>query len=182
MAVRSEQARDFDAVGALHRSAFGGEHGGTVARLVDALRRDDPGALSLVADEAGEVAGHVMFSRALLDAPRRLVAVQSLSPLGVAPAWQGRGIGSALIRAGLERLDERGVPLVFLEGDPRYYERAGFRPAVEQGFRKGSLRIPDPVFQVVRLSAYEPWMTGTFVYSGTFWEFDCVGRREATTD
>src|SRR4051812_21273722 len=126
MAIRTEQPSDHDAVASVHRAAFGGEHGVTVAQLVDSLRRDDPGALSLVAVEAGEVVGNVLFTRALLDAPRRLVAVQVLSPLGVAPQWQRRGAGSALVRAGLEQLDERGVPLVFLEGDPRYYSRLGF--------------------------------------------------------
>lgn len=178
MALRPEQTRDHDAVRDLHRTAFGAGHGGTVADLVDALRRDDPAALSVVAEEADGIAGHIMFSAALLDAPRRLVAVRTLSPLAVAPRWQGRGIGSALVRVGLRQLDESGVPLVFLEGDPRYYARMGFGPAVEQGFRKPSLRIPDGAFQVVRLSAYEPWMTGTLVYSPTFWEHDCVGLRE----
>jgi putative acetyltransferase len=174
MPVRPEEPSDHEAVGAVHRVAFG-DHGATVAGLVDALRRDDPEALSLVASEAGEVVGHIMFSRSLLDAPRRLVPVQTLSPLGVLPQWQRKGIGSALIRAGLERLDARGVPLVFLEGDPRYYSRAGFTAG---GFRKPSLRIPDRGVQAIRLSAYEPWMTGTFVYSSTFWEHDCVGLRE----
>lgn len=178
MPIRIEQTRDHDAVGSVHQTAFGGEHGDTVAQLVHALRRDDPAALSLVSEEAGQVVGHILFSRTLLDAPRRLVAVQTLSPLAVAPQWQRRGIGSALIRAGLQQLDERGVPLVFLEGDPRFYSRLGFSPAVEHGFRKPSLRIPDAAFQVVTLSAYEPWMTGTFVYSNTFWDYDCVGLRE----
>jgi putative acetyltransferase len=182
MPLRTEQTRDFDAVGSVHRTAFGGDHGGTVARLVDALRRDDPTVLSLVSDEADGIVGHVMFSRALLDAPRQLVAVQSLSPLAVAPEWQRGGIGSALVRAGLQQLDERGVPLVFLEGDPRYYSRLGFSPAKEHDFRKPSLRIPDGAFQVVKLSAYQPWMTGTFVYSNTFWDHDCVGRRETMSD
>ena len=45
------------------------------------------------------------------------------------------------------------------------------------GFRKPSLRIPDAAFQVMVLPAYEPWMTGTLVYSATFWEYDCVGLR-----
>jgi putative acetyltransferase len=177
MAIRPEQAGDGDAVGSVVRAAFGGDHGATVAQLVDALRRADPGALSLVAQEEGQVVGHIMFSRSLLDAPARIVPVVTLSPLGVAPGWQRRGIGTALVRDGLRRLDERGVPLVFLEGDPRYYSRLGFTPAVEHDFRKPSLRIPDPAFQVVRLSAYEPWMTGTFVYSETFWTYDCVGLR-----
>jgi putative acetyltransferase len=180
MALRIEQPHHYDPVGAVHRSAFGAEHGSTVAQLVDALRRDDPAALSLVSEEADEVVGHIMFSRALLDAPRQLVAVQSLSPFAVAPQWQRRGIGSDLVRAGLRRLDERGIPLVFLEGDPGYYSRLGFSRAVENGFRKPSLRMPDEAFQVVKLSAYEPWMAGTFVYSDTFWAYDCVGLREVT--
>ncbi|GAA0911655.1 GNAT family N-acetyltransferase [Virgisporangium aurantiacum] len=175
MPIRTEHVRDHDAVASLQRAAFGGDHGVTVAELVDALRSD---ALSLVFEEDGEVVGHIMFSPALLDAPRRLVPVQTLSPLAVTPPRQGRGIGSALVRAGLEAMDERGVPLVFLEGDPGYYSRLGFTPGADHGFRKPSLRIPDGGFQVVRLSAYEPWMTGTFVYRNAFWDHDCVGLRE----
>jgi putative acetyltransferase len=175
--VRVELSGDHAAVAAVHKRAFG-EHGDVVARLVEALRWDDPDALSLVAEADGEVVGHVMFSGSRLDAPRRLVPVQVLSPLGVLPERQRQGIGSALIRTGLDLLDARGVPLVFLEGDPRYYVRAGFVPGGERGFRKPSLRIPDPAFQVAALSTYEPWMTGTLVYSATFWDHDCVGLRD----
>ena len=179
MLLRSEQDRDHDAVRSVHRSAFGEGHGDTVAGLVDALREADPAALSLVAEEDGEVVGHVMISRALLDAPRRLVPVGTLSPLAVVPARQRRGIGAGLVRQALREADERGLPLVFLEGDPAYYSRHGFRSAAVEGFRKPSLRIPDAGFQVFRLSAAEPWMTGTFVYPDTFWEHDCVGLRDA---
>lgn len=177
MDIREERADDHDAVERVHRRAFG-DHGDVVARLVGALRQDDPDSLSLVADSSGEVVGHVMFSRSLLDTPRRLVPVQVLSPLAVLPEQQRRGLGSALIRTGRQLLDARGVPLVFLEGDPRYYSRAGFAPGVDRGFRKPSLRIPDAAFQVSTLSAYEPWMTGTLVYSATFWDHDCVGLRD----
>lgn len=46
------------------------------------------------------------------------------------------------------------------------------------GFRRPSLRIPEPAFQVLRLDSWEPWMTGTLVYSRIFWDLDCVGLRE----
>jgi putative acetyltransferase len=161
----------------VHRRAFEDE-GEVVAGLVEALLRDDPAALSVVAEESGEVVGHVLITRSLLDAPPRLVEVGVLSPLGVRPDRQGQGIGTALVRRGLELADQRRVPVVFLEGSPRYYPRLGFRPGADLGFRKPSLRIPDAAFQAVTLSAYEPWMTGTLVYSSTFWDSDCVGLRD----
>jgi putative acetyltransferase len=178
--IRSEQPQDRAAVRALHLAAFG-DHGLVVADLVDALRdavAPDSG-LSLVAVDAdGDIVGHVMFTRGLLDARLRLVEVQVLSPVAVLPVRQGGGIGSALIRAGLEIMVERSVPVVFLEGDPRYYSRLGFAAGAEQGFRKPSLRIPDAAFQAVRLPTHQPWMTGTFVYSEIFWRHDAVGLRD----
>jgi putative acetyltransferase len=170
---------DRSAVRAVHLAAFG-DHGQVVANLVDDLRdaiaRGD--GLSLVAEERDQIVGHVMFSTSLLDAPKRLVPVQVLSPIGVLPARQKQGVGTTLIRRGLELLVERNVPLVFLEGPPAYYSRVGFQPAGPHGFRKPSLRIPDAAFQVLRLPTYEPWMTGTLVYAEPFWRHDAVGLRD----
>lgn len=159
--------------------AFGDE-GSMVADLVDTLRDGIAagGGLALVAEVDGQVAGHVMFTRSLLDAPRRLVEVQVLSPLGVLPGRQRQGIGSALVRHGLKIVADRGAPLVFLEGSPRYYPRFGFVPGGTLGFRKPSLRIPDAAFQVATLPAYESWMTGTLVYAEPFWRHDAVGLRD----
>jgi putative acetyltransferase len=170
---------DWSAVRAVHLAAFAAQ-GQVVANLVDHLRdavaRGE--GLSLVAEERDQIVGHVMFSPSLLDAPKRLVPVQVLSPIGVVPACQRQGVGAALIRRGLELLIGRNVPLVFLEGPPTYYARFGFRSAADQGFRKPSLRIPDAAFQVLRLPTYEPWMTGTLVYAETFWRHDAVGLRD----
>ena len=178
--MRAEAASDWSAVRAIHLAAFG-DHGRVVADLVDDLRpsvaRGD--GLSLVAVEREDVVGHVVFSPSLLDAPKRLVPVQVLSPIGVVPGRQRQGVGTLLIRHGLDLLRERDVPLVFLEGPPAYYARFGFEPAAAGGFRKPSLRIPDAGFQVLRLPAYEPWMTGTLVYSEAFWRHDLVGLRES---
>jgi putative acetyltransferase len=177
--VRNEQAGDHAAVRALHLAAFG-VHGRVVVELVDDLRAAIAASsgVSLVAAHRGEVVGHVMFTPSLLDAPRRLVPVQVLSPVGVVPASQGRGVGSALIRRGLQILAERSVPVVFVEGPPAYYSRFGFGPGADHGFRKPSLRIPDAAFQALPLAAYEQWMTGTLVYSEPFWRHDAVGLRD----
>ena len=179
MELRPERRDDRDAVREVQREAFG-DQGDVVARLVDALRDTVTSKLgqSIVAEDGGEIIGHVMFTTSLLDAQRRLVDVQVLSPLGVASEHQGRGVGSALVRRGLATAAEQGAPLVFLEGDPGYYSRFGFTPGGELGFRKPSLRIPDQAFQVVKLPAFEPWMGGTLVYAEVFWRFDCVGLRD----
>jgi len=119
-----------------------------------------------------------MLSASRLDAPSRLVDVYVLSPLGVAPEYQRNGIGTRLIEHAIAAADASGVPLLFLEGSPRFYGKRGFERADAAGFRSPSLRIPEPAFQVARLSGYEPWMTGTLVYSETFWVLDCVGLRD----
>jgi putative acetyltransferase len=182
--IRMEHRDDADSVAELHREAFGGDHGAVVAALVEELRAlvNGGNGLSLVAVQDGAVAGHVMFSRGLVDARSRLVPVQILSPVGVRPPSQGKGIARALIGRGLEILTQRQVPAVFLEGDPGYYGRLGFVAASPLGFRKPSLRIPDAGFQVITLRAYEPWMTGTVVYPDAFWQHDLVGLRESSAD
>lgn len=111
MGIRFERESDRPSIRALHLAAFG-DHGKVVADLVDDLRSavaKDEG-LSLVAEESDEVVGHAMLTPSWLDAPRRLVDVQVLSPVGVVPDWQKRGIGSALIRRGIELLIEGRCP------------------------------------------------------------------------
>jgi putative acetyltransferase len=173
--IRFEKPEDHSAVRLVETLAFA--HHDIVPDLVDALR-PLKGNVSLVAEEDGAVVGHVMLTVCRLDAPRSLVDVFSLSPLGVHPDHQRRGIGTALVSRALQEADAAGVPLVFLEGSPKYYGTRGFERASAAGFRAPSLRIPDHAFQVAKLSAYEPWMTGSFVYAETFWAFDCVGLRE----
>jgi putative acetyltransferase len=174
--IRAEHPAERAVVERVVADAFG-DQGAVVAELVRVLRAS-PDALSLVAERDGAVVGHVLFSTSLLDAPPRLVPVQVLSPLAVDPAHQRTGVGSALVRRGIEELTGRGAPLVFLEGSPVYYSRLGFASAGPLGFRKPSLRIPDAGFQVATLPAYEPWMTGTLVYHQAFWDHDLVGLRD----
>jgi putative acetyltransferase len=177
-AIRAETAQDHAGVRATHALAFGDPD--RVPGLVDALRAT-PAALapiSLVATVDDQVVGHVMLSACRLDADRRLVDVFSLSPMGVHPDYERRGIATHLIATALAAADEQSVPLVFVEGSPAFYGKRGFARASAHGFRAPSLRMPDPGFQVAVLSSHEPWMTGTFVYSEAFWAQDCVGLRD----
>ena len=180
VSIRSQRLgrQEREAVHAVVEAAFGD---GTVADLVDALQADEAGRLgaSLVAvDPRNHVLGHVQLSRSWLDAPTRLIEVLVLSPLAVAPHRQGEGIGGELVRAAIREAETLGAPLVFLEGSPRYYPRFGFVPGNTLGFIRPSVRIPDAAFQVIRLSSWEPWMTGQLVYSEVFWRFDAVGLRD----
>jgi putative acetyltransferase len=180
VSIRDERPEDVPEVDAMVVDAFDDPR---LRGLLRDLRRSDAwvDGLSLVADRDGDIVGHVLLTRSVLDAPSRMVDVLVLSPLAVRSDVQGRGIGSALVRHSLGRLQGGTEPLVFLEGSPAYYPRFGFVPGGQLGFRKPSLRIPDQAFQVLTLPAYEPWMTGTLVYAEAFWRNDCVGLRDQPT-
>lgn len=173
--IRPEGPADYPAIRRVVTAAFT-RHGPEVARLVQLLQRSGRSRVSLVADD-GDVVGHVLLSIGWIDAPDCLADVLVLSPLAVAPAHQGRGIGTVLIAASLEAARALNAPAVFLEGDPGYYSRHGFLRASAHGFVRPSPRIPDAAFQVVLFDAHEEWMRGPLVYNDAFWQTDSVGLR-----
>lgn len=168
--IRAERDADHAAVDALHEAAFG--DGPVIPNLVHdlrALQAPFP-VVSLVAVDAQDrPQGHVMLTHAWLDTWERLVDVMVLSPLGVHPDAQGKGLGTRLIEAALAEAEALQVPIVFLEGNPRYYGPRGFKPAVARNIRRPSLRMPDGAFQMATLSAYRPEMSGSFVYRDVHW-------------
>ena len=130
--VRIATDDDWPAIREVHRAAFGEDEGDRVVRLIDELR-SDPSLyvpdLSFVSMDGNVVAGHVLNTwNRVGDVP-----VLQLSPLGVLPAYQGQGHGSALVRAALGAVRERGEPALILEGNPKYYGRFGFVRADELG-------------------------------------------------
>jgi putative acetyltransferase len=174
--IRAYRPRDEAQVEAVVTEAFG-DHGEQVATLAEDLRRTHARA-ELVAEQEGQVIGHVLLSRSWVDARRALVDVLVLSPLSVLPGHQGRGVGSALVASSIEEARRQEVPALFLEGDPAYYSPRGFEPATSRGFTRPSVRIPEPAFQVAVLDGHEEWMTGALVYCEPFWAHDCVGLRD----
>lgn len=170
MIIRPEAEGDGAAIGEAVAAAF---RSSVEARLVEGIRASPHflPELSLVADIEGEVVGHVMISSVELvdgEVRRRIV---SLSPLAVAPAHQGTGVGSALVRAVTGRAGESGEPLVVLEGNPKYYGRFGFEWAEPLGIRTTLPSwAPPEAAQVLRLAGYDPSLRGQVVYPPAFAE------------
>lgn len=127
MQIRSFEAADEAGVDGLLKAAFPGPD---EARLVMALRAADADTLELVAEDHGEIVGAVMFSPVTARAVGGddLFGI-GLAPVAVTPDHQSRGIGTALIEAGLAYLTTLGVPWCVVLGDPDYYGRFGFAPA-----------------------------------------------------
>ena len=176
MTIRLQRTNERSAVRQVLLDAF--DDDGRVADLAEALdARPDRAGPPIVAENEGAIVGVVQLSPGWIDAPAALVEVLVLSPLGVVPAQQRRGVGRALSNAALAEALRRDAPAVFLEGDPGYYRRLGWQEATPRGFSAPSQRIPAPAFQVITLPAWEPWMVGALVYNDTFWTHDCVGLR-----
>jgi len=118
--VRPEVPADIDAIHRVNAAAFrtDGE-----ARLVDALRAAGKLTVSLVAESAGNIVGHVAFSPVALEGGMGGVG---LGPVAVAPEFQRRGFGGQLIREGLVACRQKGCRFVVVLGDPDYYGRFGF--------------------------------------------------------
>jgi putative acetyltransferase len=119
-----------------------------------------------VAEEDSVLVGHVMNTWNWLagGSPR----VLQLSPLGVLPEGQGRGHGSALVRASLDAVRARGETLLLVEGNPKYYGRFGFVRADELGLRPPPEALYDWAFQVAVLDADAALPQGQVVYSEPF--------------
>jgi putative acetyltransferase len=125
--IRSETAADVRAITAVTVAAFEpleiSRH--TEQYVVAALRSSGALKVSLVAESDGRVIGHVAFSPVTVSDGTR--DWYGLGPVSVAPACQRRGVGTALIRAGLSRLKELGARGCCLVGHPGYYGRFGFQ-------------------------------------------------------
>jgi putative acetyltransferase len=148
IAIRPERAEDGVSIFGVHAAAFATD---AEARLVQALRVGGRAVVSLVAEAAGAVVGHALFSLVTVDprpGPRPGVG---LAPLAVVPAQRRRGIGARLVAAGLEAGRRAGVGFAVVLGAPAYYSRFGFRRARAVGL--GNEYGVDEEFMVLELQA-----------------------------
>ncbi|MCC5885139.1 MAG: N-acetyltransferase [Gammaproteobacteria bacterium] len=131
MTLRPEDpaGADATAIRTLNEAAFPGPE---EAALVDALREAATPLISLVAEEDGRIVGHILFSPVTVDGHVGGLWM-GLAPMAVSADRQHCGIGSALIRAGLEACRELGAEVVVVLGHLKYYPRFGFLPASGYG-------------------------------------------------
>ena len=138
--IRVESVDDHAAIREVTVAAFGRTD---EADLVERLRAEGAVLAAFVAELDRAVVGHVMFSRALIETAVGSRAVAALAPLAVTPACQRRGIGAALVRSGVDRMQVQQEQAVMVLGDAAYYARFGFSAEAARGvdspFPPGSL-------------------------------------------
>lgn len=129
--TRAETADDFEDVRRVNELAFGRPD---EANLVDALRAARP-HVSLVAEDGGRVVGHIFFSPVSFESGGAGARAMALGPMAVVPEMQNGGVGSRLVREGLEECRRVGAVAVVVLGHADYYPRFGFERASAKGLR-----------------------------------------------
>lgn len=161
--IRPETAADIHSIRAVHRAAFPGDE---EARLVDGIRASGNARVSLVAEIGERVVGHVLFSPVRIDGSIEAVGGVGLAPVAVLPEFQRRGIGSALVRAGIDACRTLGCDFVVVLGHPDFYPRFGFERASARGL--ANEYGADEAFLVLELRAGALPQTGLVRYGEEF--------------
>lgn len=131
MTIREEIRDDISSIRSVNKTAFKDP---TEAGLVDVLRENGKLVISLIAKENGKVVGHIAFSGITTDPVLQEERFLALGPLAVLPDKQKKGIGSMLVKSGLEHAKRLGYTRVVLLGGG-YYHRFGFVPAQRYGIK-----------------------------------------------
>lgn len=124
--IRPEISADYPSIYSVNRLAFRGRDAEpALVRAIQESNDFDP-RLSLVADLNEQVVGHILFSPIKIQSSNRTRLALALAPMAVIPEHQGKGIGSLLVREGLEAARAAGHTIVIVLGHPDFYPRFGF--------------------------------------------------------
>ncbi|MCD2425706.1 N-acetyltransferase [Niabella pedocola] len=148
--IRKEHSADVTAISAVNEEAFGRAD---EANLVDLLRNSSAFVpeLSLVAETNGAIVGHVLFTKIkIIDSFNHRFESLALAPIAVRSSFQRKGIGAALIQAGLNKAREIGYLSVIVLGHETYYPKFGFQPASRWNIQP-PFDVPDEAFMAVEL-------------------------------
>jgi putative acetyltransferase len=162
MLIRHEAPGDLAEISRITSAAFAGKaySNGTEAAVIDRLRQSGALLLSSVAVHAGEIVGHIAFSRVLIDGQD--LGWVALGPVSVRPDRQRAGVGAALIRDGLDNIRSLGASGCVLLGDPGYYRRFDFRNDEALQYKGAPTRF----FMCLAFGHHVP--TGTVTFNPAF--------------
>ena len=151
--IRNEEPNDRELVRAVNERAFGSN---PEADLVDRLRKACDEQLSFVAVIDQQIVGHILFtpavaSTSVAESEPSEIKGMGLAPLAVLPDFQNQGIGTALVRFGIDRVRTKGFPFIIVVGHPNYYPRFGFEQASSYGLRCQYEEVPDEAFMILAL-------------------------------
>ncbi len=145
MLIREEKPEDIAGIRSVVSAAFARM---AEADIVDILRQRAQPFISLVAEHEGQIVGHILFTPVSLSGAD--TTLMGLAPMAVAPQYQVRGVGTALVLTGFEHLRLQGTTGVVVVGHPGYYPRFGFAPGSSFGL-KSEYNVPDDVFMACEL-------------------------------
>ncbi len=148
MNIRKEKASDNEKIWKVNAEAFESE---AEANLVNALRDSGIPFISLVAEKNEEmIVGHILFTPVDLIGDDSGLKIIGLAPMSVLPKFQKKGIGSQLIKTGIENCSTQGYDAVVVLGHPEYYPRFGFVSSIKYGI-KSEYDAPEDAFMVLEL-------------------------------
>ncbi|MFC1847296.1 GNAT family N-acetyltransferase [Chloroflexota bacterium] len=145
--IRPEIPENEAAIRHVNEEAFDGI---VEASLVEGLRSRQAIILSLVAIDGDKVVGHILFSPVIIESESQSFDAAGLGPMAVLPLYQRKGVGSELVRAGLEECRRLGHEIVVILGHPEYYPRFGFVPAMPKGIGC-EFEVPEEAWMILEL-------------------------------
>ena len=148
MKIRVEQEEDYKDIKALNDLAFQGVVEGNI---VDNIRSSGAEIISMVAVDGDKIIGHIFFSPVTVVSGDAQIKGMALGPMAVLPGFQRQGVGSALIKEGIEILKKQGCPFVIVLGHKDYYPRFGFEVASNYGLYPEWEGVPEEAFMVLFL-------------------------------
>ena len=171
--ILPEVREDYAAIAEVNNLAFGREN---EAKLIAKIRKSTMSTatlcdryiaeLSLVAKLDNKVVGHIMFSYIDL-VNKETIKVLALAPVAVLPKYQNKGIGSLLIKTGLEIAESIQTPMIIVLGEPKFYNRFGFKPAINYGIQS-PFDVPNEYFMVKHLNSESEKLSGIISYPSAF--------------